>query len=147
LHIMLRFDLELQLLDGSLRVKDLPEAWRAQMSAKLGLVPPDDRDGCLQDVHWYSGGVGGAFQSYTIGNILSAQLYAAACESHPQIRGEIEVGEFCTLHDWLKKRAGMSLCSGASHTIEAPKASATINPASCGKISRGTSTTVAKNSR
>src|SRR4029077_588691 len=76
LHIMLRFDLELQLLDGSLRVKDLPEAWRAQMSATLGLVPRDDRDGCLQDVHWFSGSIGGAFQSYTIGNILSAQLYA-----------------------------------------------------------------------
>jgi carboxypeptidase Taq len=102
LHIMLRFDLELQLLDGSLRVKDLPEAWRAQMSATLGLVPPDDRNGCLQDVHWYSGGVGGAFQSYTIGNILSAQLYAAACESHPQIPSGIQNGDFRALHDWLK---------------------------------------------
>ena len=102
LHIMVRFDLELQLLDGSLRVKDLPEAWRAQMSATLGLVPRDDRDGCLQDVHWFSGSIGGAFQSYTIGNILSAQLYAAACESHPQIPNEIAVGQFSTLHDWLK---------------------------------------------
>jgi carboxypeptidase Taq len=102
LHIMLRFDLELKLLDGSLRVRDLPEAWRAHMSAALGIVPPDDRHGCLQDVHWFSGGIGGAFQSYTIGNILSAQLYAAACEAHPQIPSEIEVGEFCTLHEWLK---------------------------------------------
>ena len=102
LHIMLRFDLELQLLDGRLRVKDLPEAWRAEMSAKLGLEPPDDRDGCLQDVHWFSGSIGGAFQSYTIGNILSAQLYAIVCKTHPQIPREIEVGEFCTLHDWLK---------------------------------------------
>lgn len=74
LHIMLRFDLEVKLLEGSLRVKDLPEAWRAHASAALGVVPLDDRDGCLQDVHWFSGGIGGAFQSYTIGNILSAQL-------------------------------------------------------------------------
>ena len=102
LHIMLRFDLELKLLDGSLRAKDLPEAWRAQMSATLGLVPPDDRDGCLQDVHWFSGGIGGAFQSYTIGNILSAQLYDAACKTHPQIPSEIETGRFDTLHEWLK---------------------------------------------
>jgi carboxypeptidase Taq len=102
LHIMLRFDLELKLLDGSLRAEDLPEAWRAEMSAMLGLVPPDDRDGCLQDVHWFSGGVGGAFQSYTIGNILSAQLYAAACRAYPQIPNEIAVGLFSTLHDWLK---------------------------------------------
>ena len=56
LHIMLRFDLELRMLEGKLAVKDLPEAWRAGMQADLGIVPPDDRDGCLQDVHWYSGG-------------------------------------------------------------------------------------------
>ena len=80
LHIMLRFDLELELLEGRLRVKDLPEAWRAGMLADLGVAPPDDRDGCLQDVHWYFGGIGGAFQSYTIGNILSAQFFAAATQ-------------------------------------------------------------------
>jgi carboxypeptidase Taq len=63
LHIMLRFDLELRMLEGRLRVKDLPEAWREGMRADLGLLPPDDRDGCLQDVHWYSGAIGGAFQT------------------------------------------------------------------------------------
>ena len=86
LHIMLRFDLELKLLEGELRVKDLPEAWRAAMQADLGIAPSDDRDGCLQDVHWYSGYIGGRFQSYTIGNILSAQFYAAALQGasrHP----------------------------------------------------------------
>jgi carboxypeptidase Taq len=57
LHIMPRFDLELKMLDSSLRVKDLPEAWRAQRSTMLGLVPPDDRNGCLQDIHWFSGSV------------------------------------------------------------------------------------------
>ncbi len=85
LHIMLRFDLELELLEGRLRVADLPEAWREGMRAKLGLVPPDDRDGCLQDVHWYVDGIGGGFQSYTIGNILSAQFYSAAIDAHPEI--------------------------------------------------------------
>jgi carboxypeptidase Taq len=102
LHIMLRFDLELKLFEGHLRVKDIPEAWRAAMQADLGIVPPDDRDGCLQDVHWYGGGIGGGFQSYTIGNILSAQFYAAALKAHPEIPREIEAGEFGTLHGWLR---------------------------------------------
>jgi carboxypeptidase Taq len=101
LHIMLRFDLELALLEGRLRVKDLPQAWRAAMQADLGIAPPDDRDGCLQDVHWYASGFGGGFQSYTIGNILSAQFHAAAVKAHPLIPREIAQGEFGTLHGWL----------------------------------------------
>jgi carboxypeptidase Taq len=102
LHIMMRFDLELELLEGHLRVKDLPEAWRARME-DLGVAPGDDRDGCLQDVHWYGGTVGGGFQSYTIGNILSAQFYAAAVKAHPGIPLEIANGEFGTLHTWLRE--------------------------------------------
>ncbi len=101
LHVMLRFDLELDLLEGRLAVKDIPEAWRARMKSDLGLAPPDDRDGCLQDVHWYYGGLGGGFQGYTIGNILSAQFYAAAIKAHPDIPSEIARGEFRTLHRWL----------------------------------------------
>ena len=102
LHIMLRFDLELRLLEGKLRVKDLPEAWRAAMRADLGIAPSDNRDGCLQDVHWYSGYIGGRFQSYAIGNILSAQFYTAALKAHPNIPHEIASGEFGTLHTWLR---------------------------------------------
>ena len=103
LHVMMRFDLELDLLEGRLAVKDLPEAWRARMQADLGIAPPDDRDGCLQDVHWYYGGIGGGFQGYTIGNILSAQFYAAAVKANPGIPAEIAAGEFTTLHGWLTK--------------------------------------------
>jgi carboxypeptidase Taq len=103
LHIMLRFDLEVKMLEGKLAVKDLSEAWRVGMRADLGIEPPDDRDGCLQDVHWYSGGIGGAFQSYTIGNILAAQFYAAALRAHPDIPHEIACGEFETLHTWLRQ--------------------------------------------
>ena len=103
LHIMLRFELELKLLEGKLAVKDLPEAWRAAMQADLGVAPPDDRDGCLQDVHWYSDAIGGAFQSYTIGNILAAQFYAAALKAHPEIPDAIARGEFGTLHRWLRE--------------------------------------------
>ncbi len=104
LHVMLRFDLEIDMLEGRLRVKDLPEAWRARMHADLGVAPADDRDGCLQDVHWYGGTLGGGFQGYTIGNILSAQLYAAAVAAHPDIPGRIAAGEFGTLHGWLVER-------------------------------------------
>jgi carboxypeptidase Taq len=103
LHIMMRFDLELELLEGHLRVKDLPEAWRARMQADLGVAPGDDPEGCLQDVHWYGGTVGGGFQSYTIGNILSAQFYAAALKARPGIPLEIAKGEFETLHGWLRE--------------------------------------------
>ena len=72
------------------------------MQTDLGIAPPDDRDGCLQDVHWYSGAIGGAFQSYTIGNILAAQFFAAALKAHPEIPAEIARGEFGTLHGWLR---------------------------------------------
>jgi carboxypeptidase Taq len=104
LHVMMRFDLELDLLEGRLKVKDLPEAWRARFEADLGLTPPDDRDGCLQDVHWYYGGIGGSFQGYTIGNILSAQFYAAAVEAHPDIPEAMRRGELGTLRGWLRER-------------------------------------------
>lgn len=101
LHVMLRFDFELDLLEGRLAVRDLPEAWRARFKADLGLAPPDDRNGALQDVHWFSGQVGGVFQGYTLGNILSAQFFAAALKARPQITADIEHGEFATLHGWL----------------------------------------------
>jgi carboxypeptidase Taq len=101
LHIILRFDLETELLEGKLAVKDLPEAWRARYQSDLGIMPADDRDGCLQDVHWYGSGIGAAFPSYTIGNVLSAQFYAAALRAHPHIPQEIRAGEFATLHSWL----------------------------------------------
>ena len=72
---------------GTLQAKDLPEAWRAGMQAELGIAPSDDRNGCLQDVHWFFERIGGEFQGYTIGNILSAQFFAAAKKAHPNIRG------------------------------------------------------------
>jgi carboxypeptidase Taq len=101
LHVMLRFELELAMLEGKLRVADLPEAWREGMRERFGIAPADDRDGCLQDVHWYMGVIGGVFQGYTIGNILAAQFYAAALSAHPEIPGEIERGNFATLRRWL----------------------------------------------
>jgi len=101
LHIIVRCDLEVELLEGRLAVKDLPEAWRGRYRSDLGVSVPDDRNGCMQDVHWYSGAIGGAFQSYTIGNVLSAQFYAAALRAHPEIPQEIAAGEFGILRAWL----------------------------------------------
>ena len=103
LHVMLRFDFELALLEGSLAVRDLPEAWRERFRQDFGIVPPDDRDGVLQDVHWFGGTIGGAFQGYTLGNILSAQFYNAALAVHPEIQAEMKQGRFDTLSGWLKE--------------------------------------------
>jgi carboxypeptidase Taq len=103
LHVILRFDLELALLEGSLEVRDLPEAWRERMKNDLGIVPPDDRDGVLQDSHWYDGTIGGMFQGYTLGNIMGAQFYRAALAAKPELPGEICSGEFGALRGWLRE--------------------------------------------
>ena len=101
LHVIMRFDFELDLLEGNLEVSDLPEAWRERMKSDLGVVPPD-RDGVLQDIHWYDGTVGGMFQGYTLGNIMGAQFHDAALREHPGIPDEIGGGEFGTLLAWLR---------------------------------------------
>jgi carboxypeptidase Taq len=103
LHVMIRFGLELELLEGKLAVRDLPEAWRAAYQANMGIASPNDRDGVMQDVHWYGGIVGGGFQGYTLGNILGAQFYEAALKAHPGIPDQIRQGEFGTLYGWLKE--------------------------------------------
>jgi carboxypeptidase Taq len=107
LHIMMRFDLEIDMLEGRLDVADLPEAWRAKMVEDIGVEPTDDRDGCLQDVHWYSGYMAGRFQSYTIGNVLAAQLYNAALRERPGIPSEIAHGDFDGLREWLRREVHM----------------------------------------
>jgi carboxypeptidase Taq len=102
LHVMIRFDLELALLEDKLAVRDLPEAWRARYEADLGISSPGDKDGVLQDVHWYGGAIGGAFQGYTLGNIMSGQIYKAALAAHPEIPNQIKTGEYGTLLSWLQ---------------------------------------------
>jgi len=103
LHVMIRFGLELDMLEGKLAVKDLPEAWRARYQSDLGILPPDDKDGVLQDMHWFVGTIGGMFQCYTLGNVLSAQFFEAAVRACPAIPEEIRAGRFATLHGWLKE--------------------------------------------
>jgi len=101
LHVMLRFDFELKMLEGKLAVKDLPEAWHERFKADFGICAPNDRDGVLQDVHWFASVIGGVFQGYTLGNVLGAQFYAAALEAHPEIPDDMRQGKFDTLHRWL----------------------------------------------
>ncbi|MEX2143742.1 MAG: carboxypeptidase M32 [Anaerolineales bacterium] len=103
LHVMLRFDLELQMLEGKLEIKDLPEAWHSRYQADLGMHAPSDVDGVLQDVHWYAGMIGGVFQGYTLGNIMSALFFNAAQNAHPEIPAQIANGNFETLLAWNKE--------------------------------------------
>ena len=103
LHVMIRFELENELLEGKLAIADLPGAWHDRYQSDLGVLVPDDRDGVLQDVHWYAGLIGGAFQGYALGNIVGAQFFEAALRENPDIPDEIGRGEYGALHEWLRK--------------------------------------------
>ena len=100
-HVILRYRLERALLSGDLALKDLPGAWNDGMKALLGIVPPDDRRGCLQDIHWFEGAFG-YFPTYTLGAMTAAQLFAAAKAANPAILPGIEKGEFAPLMAWLR---------------------------------------------
>jgi len=101
-HVILRYRLEKAMIDGDLAVADLPGAWNDGMRILLGIVPPDDRHGCLQDIHWYDG-AWGYFPTYTLGAMAAAQIYAAAKASVPEIPAAIERGDFTPLMGWLRK--------------------------------------------
>ena len=102
LHIMLRASLEAALIDGSLQVSELPEAWNAKMLEYLGLTPPDDARGVLQDIHW-SAGYFGSFPTYTIGNVMAAQFYQAAQKQISDLELTLERGDYAPLRGWLTK--------------------------------------------
>jgi carboxypeptidase Taq len=101
LHIMLRMELEIALIEGSLQVKDLPAAWNDRMKDYLGITPPNDRLGVLQDVHW-SGGMIGYFPTYALGNLVSAQLWAVIRKDIPDIESQFRQGKFDGLLAWLR---------------------------------------------
>jgi carboxypeptidase Taq len=100
-HVIMRYRLERALFIGDLSAKDLPGAWADGMKKMLGIVPPDDSKGCLQDIHWFAG-LFGYFPSYTIGAMAAAQLMAAAKRAIPEISGMLSVGDFTALTGWLK---------------------------------------------
>lgn len=102
MHVIIRFELENDLLEGRLSVDDAPEAWNAKYEEYLGIRPTTDTEGILQDVHW-SGGMIGYFPTYTLGNLMSVPFYNKAVEAHPDIPAEIGKGEFSTLLTWLQE--------------------------------------------
>jgi len=103
LHILIRFELEMALLAGEMQVADLPEAWRAKYQQYLGITPETDKEGCLQDVHWSMGGIG-YFPTYTIGNLLSFQIWRKLTEEIPNTDDLIAVGNFAPILGWLQDR-------------------------------------------
>ena len=103
LHIMLRLELEIALMEGSLEVRNLPEAWNTHMQEYLGVTPPDDASGVLQDVHW-SAGLFGYFPTYALGNLVSAQLWEAILADIPDLTQQFEKGTFRHLLLWLREK-------------------------------------------
>ena len=101
LHIILRFELEQQLVEGTLAPKDLPEAWSAGMADLLGVEVPDDTHGVLQDIHWSQGGIG-YFPTYALGNVISLQIWAAVREAIPDLDAQMEAGDLHELASWLR---------------------------------------------
>jgi carboxypeptidase Taq len=102
LHIMLRLELEIGMVEGTLAVKDLPEIWNAKMHEYLGITPPDDASGVLQDIHW-SGGAIGYFSTYALGNLVSAQLWEKINKDIRNLDDQIRKGDFSELLAWLRK--------------------------------------------
>ena len=100
---MLRFELELEIFEGRLELADLPEAWNARMAEYLGVEVPDDASGVLQDVHW-SGGAFGYFPTYSLGNVIAAQIWDAAIGALPELEARSATGELVPLRDWLRER-------------------------------------------
>ncbi|HEY4366423.1 MAG TPA: carboxypeptidase M32 [Steroidobacteraceae bacterium] len=101
-HIMLRYELEKEILKGELKIKDLPEAWNTRIGDRLGVRPANDAEGCLQDVHWAVGSFG-YFPSYAIGAAIAGQLYETLRADLPTLDEEIAAGKFSGLFDWLRQ--------------------------------------------
>jgi len=101
LHIILRFELEREIFQGRLAVSDVPQAWNAKCTELLGITPPDDRRGCLQDIHW-SMGAFGYFPTYALGNLYAAQFHAAARQAISDLDDRIAAGDLGTLLSWLR---------------------------------------------
>lgn len=102
MHIMLRLEIEIGLMEGTMNVADLPEIWNSRMQEYLGITPPDDAVGVLQDIHW-SGGMIGYFPTYALGNLASAQLWEKLLEENPRVSDEIARGEFDTILGWMRE--------------------------------------------
>lgn len=101
LHVILRFEIEKELISGTLSVHDLPESWNAKMKKYLGITPPNDTQGCLQDIHWSLGDFG-YFPTYALGNLLSAHFFTAFAKEHPDWEKRTGLGDLGFIREWLK---------------------------------------------
>lgn len=100
LHIIVRFELERALIEGSLQVKEIPEAWNSKMQEYLGISPSTDAEGCLQDIHWSMGGIG-YFPTYTLGNLYASQLFTAFQKNFPNWHEKVAKGDLDFIRTWL----------------------------------------------
>ena len=103
LHIILRFEIELKLIERQLSVADVPAYWNEQFEKSFGLKVPDDAHGCLQDIHWSIGTIG-YFPTYSLGNLNAAQLMRRARAEKPAIDAELARGQYTTLLGWLREK-------------------------------------------
>ena len=115
-HVILRFRLERALIAGDLSLDDLPAAWNDGMRELVGVVPPDDRDGCLQDIHW-PGGAWGYFPTYTLGALAAAQFFEAAVAASPEIPAALSHGDFAPLMAWVRPNVHARASSDSTAAI------------------------------
>ncbi len=128
LHIILRFELEQEMVEGTVDLADLPEIWNARMRDFLGVAVPADGDGVLQDVHWSGGGIG-YFPTYALGNVISLQLWRIVHEALPDLDDQLAAGDLLTLSSWLRDNVyslGRKLTP--KETLERLTGSSTIDP-------------------
>ncbi len=127
-HVLLRFRLEQALLRGDLQVADLPGAWNDGLHELLGITPPDDAQGCLQDIHWYDGAIG-YFPSYTLGAMAAAQLFAAARKALPALAAHLASGDFTPLTKWLHENVHAQASRFGFNEILKAATGENLNPA------------------
>ncbi|WP_299397090.1 carboxypeptidase M32 [Pelagibius sp.] len=126
-HVILRYRLEKALIAGEMELEALPEEWNRGMQDLLGITPPDDRLGCLQDIHWYDG-AWGYFPTYTLGAMTAAQLFAAARQARPEIPEALGRGDFSPLMDWLKAHVHGQASSASGEAILERATGEPLNP-------------------
>jgi carboxypeptidase Taq len=117
-HVILRFRLERALIAGDMSLDDLPAAWNDGMRELVGVVPPDDRDGCLQDIHW-PGGAWGYFPTYTLGALAAAQFFETAVAASPEIPAALARGDFAPLMAWVRPNVHAKASSDSTDAIVA----------------------------
>jgi carboxypeptidase Taq len=113
-HVMIRYEIEKMLIEGSLLTKDIPACWNEMYQKYLGVKVPDDNRGCLQDIHWSHGSFG-YFATYSLGSLYAAQLYSTIEKQHPTIPADLSKGKMNTIQEWLKKEI---YCNGRFYSSE-----------------------------